>query len=265
MAPVKFGLFKARSRDQQDQPSTENLLKSSGSIDQAGAPSSPIPSTSRGIVEAISPHDFSFLTLDDDDDDDYDDDEVVPPKDISRKNSQQSLCEDPLVNYQQLQNSSITSTSTLELDQINIYDDPETFVDESSTAFDANSSQFDVTSLQFDEEYDTTSISAEDWSLYCSMIKKPKRKHKEQQLSDIDMWRASNVEVMKNLLHRSGTLDEQIKWEAIATSRGLCTLTDTCTCSDCSGAKYLVGIADGDGGLGSAPLFSAIGVGCQIQ
>lgn len=31
MAPVKFGLFKARSRDYQEQPSTENLLHSSNS------------------------------------------------------------------------------------------------------------------------------------------------------------------------------------------------------------------------------------------
>ncbi|XP_045508370.1 uncharacterized protein LOC123704121 isoform X2 [Colias croceus] len=257
MAPVKFGLFKARSRDQQEQPSTENLLKSSHSIDQAGTPGSPIPSTSKGIVDDLSPLDFAILNLDDDDDD---------------------------INYRQLQNPSLTSTSTLDdLDQIHIYDDPATQYDGASTSYDANSSQFDMNSSQFDinaseydvnssqfdinSQFDESSIApSEDLSVYCAMLKKPKKsRSKEQQLRDTDMWQASNIEVMQNLLNRSGTLDEQIKWEAIATARGLCTLTDSCTCDDCTGAKYLAGVTDGDGGLGAAPLFSAISVGCQIQ
>ncbi|CAK1549035.1 unnamed protein product [Leptosia nina] len=270
MAPVKFGLFKARSRDQQDQPSTENLLKSSHSIDQAGAPSSPIPSTSKGLVEDLSPLDFAILNLDDDDDED------ISEGNVSRRGSECSKVEDANVNYRQLQNPSLTSTSTLDdLDQIHIYDEPATQIDAASTSYDANSSQFDVDASQFDvnssefdvtsqyeinSQFDASSIApSEDLSVYCAMLKKPKKsRSKEQQLRDIDMWQASNIEVMQNLLNRSGTLDEQIKWEAIATSRGLCTLTDSCTCDDCTGAKYLAGVTDGDGGLGTAPLFNAI-------
>lgn len=70
----------------------------------------------------------------------------------------------------------------------------------------------------------------------------------------------------QNLLRKSGTVDEQLKWEAIATARGLCTLTDNCTCGDCKGCKYLAGVADGDGGLGAAPpLMGAFSVGCRLQ
>ncbi|XP_038217719.1 uncharacterized protein LOC119836463 [Zerene cesonia] len=278
MAPVKFGLFKARSRDQQEQPSTENLLKSNNSIDQAGTPSSPIPSTSKGIVDDLSPLDFAILNLDDDDDD------LSDAKPNPRRGSDCSQVDPTQINYRQLQNPSLTSTSTLDdLDQIHIYDEPATHYDGASTSYDADSSQFDVNSSQFDvnssdfdanssqfdinSQFDASSIAAsEDLSVYCAMLKKPKKsRSKEQQLRDIDMWQASNIEVMQNLLNRSGTLDEQIKWEAIATARGLCTLTDSCTCDDCTGAKYLAGVTDGDGGLGAAPLFSAISVGCQIQ
>lgn len=68
----------------------------------------------------------------------------------------------------------------------------------------------------------------------------------------------------QNLLSRSGTLDEQIKWEAIATARGLCTLKDNCTCGDCGRAKFLAGMNDGDGGMGAmAPV--AISAGCCVQ
>ncbi|CAF4741752.1 unnamed protein product [Pieris macdunnoughi] len=244
MAPIKFGLFKARSRDQQEQPSTENLLQSSHSIDQAGTPDSPIPSTSKGLVEDLSPLDFAELNLNDTDDD----------------------------------NPSLTSTSTLNENHIcepsthrvasTSYDAHSSQLDINSSQFDINSSQFDIDSSQYDINFDASSITpSEDLSVYCAMMKKPKKsRSKEQHLRDIGMWQATNIEVMQNLLYRSGTLDEQIKWEAIATARGLCTLTDNCTCADCSGAKYMAGIIDDDGGdMATAPLLSALNLGCQIQ
>ncbi|XP_022124110.1 uncharacterized protein LOC110999392 isoform X1 [Pieris rapae] len=275
MAPIKFGLFKARSREQQEQPSTENLLQLTHSIDQAGTPNSPLPSTSKGLVEDLSPLDLAVLNLDDDDD-------IIPEGSISRRSSLSKI-EEANMSYRHFHNPSLTSTSTL--DEIHIYDEPATHIDVStsydahSSQLDINSSQFDINSTQFDidssqydinydaSEFDASSIApSEDLSVYCAMMKKPKKsRSKEQQLRDIDMWQASNIEVMQNLLNRSGTLDEQIKWEAIATARGLCTLTDSCTCDDCTGAKYLAGITEGDGGLGTAPLFNAINVGCQIQ
>ncbi|KAL4712171.1 hypothetical protein ACJJTC_011032 [Scirpophaga incertulas] len=242
MAPVKFGLFKARSREQ-EQPSTENLLHSSHSSDNVMAPGSPIPSTSYGKSEELCPADITALQLDSDDED---------------------------INYQEFRNQSsvdATSTSTLhdeDFDQIHFYDDEE---DEHTLAIDPDdgaSTSCDVNSLQFDE---TSLAASEDLSVYCGTLKKGKKSKskEEQQLRDFDMWQASNLEVMENLLSRSGTLDEQIKWEAIATARGLCTLTDNCTCGDCTRAKYLAGVTDGDGGLGAAPLFSAISVGCCLQ
>ncbi|KAI8441625.1 hypothetical protein MSG28_015187 [Choristoneura fumiferana] len=150
MAPVKFGLFKTRSRDHQEQPSTENLLQNSASSEQA---------------------------IDNDD---------------------------------------------------------------ASTSCDANSIQFDETPIT------PSVLRPMDKSLAVLYMKKKKNGR-------------------KNLLSGSSNHDEQIKWEAIATARGLCTLTDNCTCVDCTRAKYLTGVADGDGGLGAAPLFSAIGFGCSIQ
>ncbi|XP_045782530.1 uncharacterized protein LOC123879067 [Maniola jurtina] len=260
MAPTKFGLFKSRSREQPEQPSTENLLESNNEVDHYKTPDSPVPSTSKGFMgneDMIPAEIFSILSIDDDDDDEiiYDD----HPR--SRPASQCSKLEEQQIDYHQFQNpSSGTSTSTLEdLDQLSqIHDEPDTIAldEDASTTYDANSIQFDESSI----------ADSEDVSMYCAMLKKPKKsRSKEQQLTDLDMWQASNVEVMQNLLRRSGTLDEQIKWEAIATSRGLCTLTDSCTCDDCTGAKYLAGVTDGDGGLGAAPLLTAINVGCQIQ
>ncbi|XP_047523956.1 uncharacterized protein LOC125062227 isoform X2 [Pieris napi] len=254
MAPIKFGLFKARSRDQQEQPSTENLLQSSNSIDQAGSPDSPIPSTSKGLEEDLSPLDFAELNLNDDD-----------------------------MNYRHFQNPSLTSTATLNENHINdepathrdastSYDAHSSQLDINSSQFDINSSQFDINSSQYDINYDASEFDAssiapsEDLSVYCAMMKKPKKsRSKEQHLRDIGMWQATNIEVMQNLLNRRGTLDEQIKWEAIATARGLCTLTDNCTCADCSGAKYMSGISEDDGGMAAAPLLSALNMGCQIQ
>ncbi|KAL0809826.1 hypothetical protein ABMA28_011318 [Loxostege sticticalis] len=259
MAPVKFGLFKARSREQ-EQPSTENLLHSA---EHVMAPSSPIPSTSYGAAEELSPADISALNIDSDDEDIIS--EHTSPV---RRASYISQIEDANMNYHPLRNASIdaTSTSTLhdeDVDQIQLYADLESTLaleqdlDNASTSCDANSLQFDETSL----------AASEDLSVYCGTLKKPKKtkSKEEKQLRDADMWQASNIEVMENLLSRSGTLDEQIKWEAIATARGLCTLTDSCTCGDCTRAKYLAGVTDGDGGLGAAPLFSAISVGCSVQ
>ncbi|XP_037302093.1 uncharacterized protein LOC119192378, partial [Manduca sexta] len=185
------------------------------------------------------------------------DDEGSPTTPV-RRPSETSTVDEAQVNYQVLRNHPSpdeTSTSTLGEDfksyKVNLPKE----IDDASTTYDANS-------ILFDE----TSIAPSEMSVYCGTLKKKKTRSKEEkQLRDFDMWQASNVEVMQNLLSRSGTLDEQIKWEAIATARGLCTLTDSCTCGDCTGAKYLAGVADGDGGLGAAPLFNAISVGCQIQ
>ncbi|XP_072937398.1 uncharacterized protein [Epargyreus clarus] len=253
MAPSKFGLFKARSREHGDQPSTENLLQGT-STEKVDKPPSPIPSTSRGFTE--SPPDFSMLALFDSEDEDF-----GPERDtVERRDSTGSGHSQQLVDYHRLKNQSslVNSASTLQedLDQIHHYDsepDPDDY--DASTSYDANS-------LQFDE----SSIASEDWSVYCAMLKKPKKtRSKDQQLSDTDMWKASNLEVMQNLLDRTGTLDEQIKWEAIATARGLCTLTDSCNCADCVSAIYRTDVADGDAGLGVTPLISAINAGCQIQ
>ncbi|XP_026763844.1 uncharacterized protein LOC113522366 [Galleria mellonella] len=257
MAPVKFGLFKARSREQ-EQPSTENLLHISNSSEHVATPSSPVPSTSKGIPEDLVPADISELHLDSEDDD-----EVISEKATPSRVSACSPAEDNQFNYLPLRNQTstdATSISTLQqedFDQIQNLDEDCLDLDGASTSCDANSLQFDETSL----------AASEDLSVYCGALKKPKksRSKEEKQMRDIDMWRASNVEVMQNLLSRSGTLDEQIKWEAIATARGLCTLTDSCTCGDCTRAKYLAGVTDGDGGLGAAPLFNAISVGCSLQ
>ncbi|XP_063370638.1 uncharacterized protein LOC134658962 [Cydia amplana] len=273
MAPVKFGLFKTRSRDQQEQPSTENLLQDSTSSELA-TPGSPIPSTSKGQsadADFYSP-DISVLHLDSDDEDlDSDDEDVrvyfhnnrtlVARKSDDSRTKRKSLDADfyshstptmsrlesddddncPQMNYQHLTNqSSIDHDDTLP-------------IDDDATSCDANSIQFDETSL----------APSEDLSVYCLTKKKNLRSAKEvQQLRDLDMWRASDVEVMQNLLSRSGNLNEQFKWEAIATARGLCTLTDNCACTDCARAKYLAGMADGDGGMSAAPLLS---VGCVLQ
>ncbi|XP_013195210.2 uncharacterized protein LOC106138577 [Amyelois transitella] len=247
MAPVKFGLFKARSRDQ-EQPSTENLLISDTT------PSSPVPTTSKGLMEDLTPADIADLHID------SDDDEISEKPTSTRRISDCSRLEDNQMNYHPLQNQTstdATSVSTLQDLDENFFDNTDDLIDDGATSCDAYSIQFDESSL----------AASEDLSVYCGTLKKPKksRSKEEQQMRDIDMWRASNVEVMQNLLSRSGTLDEQIKWEAIATARGLCTLTDSCTCGDCTRAKYLAGVTDGDGGLGAAPLFNAISVGCQIQ
>ncbi|XP_063391605.1 uncharacterized protein LOC134677086 [Cydia fagiglandana] len=235
MAPVKFGLFKTRSRDQQEQPSTENLLHSASS--ELATPGSPIPSTSKGQsadADFYSP-DISVLQLDSDDED-IGSEKPTPTRRISHS----SVIEDPLMNYQHLTNQSSI-------------DHDDTPIDDDATSCDANSIQFDETSL----------APSEDLSVYCLKKKKNLRSAKEvQQLRDLDMWRASDVEVMQNLLSRSGNLNEQFKWEAIATARGLCTLTDNCACTDCARAKYLAGMADGDGGMSAAPLLS---VGCVLQ
>ncbi|XP_041981705.1 uncharacterized protein LOC121735083 [Aricia agestis] len=249
MAPSKFGLFKSKSREQSEQPSTENLLKTSQST-EFDTPGSPIPSTSKGIIGEQTVVNMSVLSLDSDDE--------ISSVNNSRRGSQDSKAD--LQVYQQFQNvSDVTSTCTLDdvdLNSIQEFDDTAVVDDDASTSYDVNSIQYDESSI----------APSEDISIYCAMLKKPKKgRSKEQKLKDFDMWTASNFEVMQNLLQRSGTLDEQIKWEAIATSRGLCTLTDCCTCPDCTRAKYLSGVTDGDGGLGTAPLFSAINVGCQIQ
>ncbi|XP_053621542.1 uncharacterized protein LOC128681566 isoform X2 [Plodia interpunctella] len=252
MAPVKFGLFKARSRDQ-EQPSTENLLSS----DHA-APSSPIPTTSKGLVEDLTPADIVDLHLDSDDEDISQ--KATPMRRISECSGQ----EDNHMNYHPLKNQ--TSTDATSISTLQDFDEPYLDQNEDLAFDDGASTSCDANSIQFDE---SSIAPSEDLSVYCGTLKKPKksrsRDKEEQQMRDIDMWRASNVEVMQNLLSRSGTLDEQIKWEAIATARGLCTLTDSCTCGDCTRAKYLAGVTDGDGGLGAAPLFNAISVGCQIQ
>ncbi|XP_068622336.1 uncharacterized protein [Battus philenor] len=260
MAPGKFGLFKSRSRDHQEQPSTENLLQSSNSI--YDVPGSPVPSTSKGLQEDTSPTSFAMLPyLDSDDDEDIPSESHSP----ARRGSESSKIEEAQINYELLKSQTsieASSTSTLheDFDHLDPYELEEMQrqqeLDPDGTSCDANSSEFDV-----------TSISASDLSIYCASLKKPKKSKskEEQQMRDLDMWQASNIEVMQNLLNRSGTLDEQIKWEAIATARGLCTLTDSCTCSDCTTAKYLAGVSDGDGGLGAAPLFNAINVGCSLQ
>ncbi|CAG5053284.1 unnamed protein product [Parnassius apollo] len=237
MAPVKFGLFKARSRDHQEQPSTENLLQSSNSIDNV--PGSPIPSTSKGLQESVSTISISMLSLDSDEDD-IDDEFFKSQTSIDAASTR-------------MINDDFDHLEHYELDGMHQHQNLEQ--DPDGTSCDANSSELDV-----------ASITASELSTYCASLKKPKknRSKEERQLRDLGMWRASNIEVMQNLLSRSGTLDEQIKWEAIATARGLCTLTDSCTCHDCTTAKYLAGVADGDGGLGAAPLFGAL-VGCQIQ
>ncbi|XP_049882441.1 uncharacterized protein LOC126378291 [Pectinophora gossypiella] len=260
MAPSKFGLFKARSRDQADQPSTENLLQTSNSSDNGnlGPPGSPIPSTSKGLTEDLTPEDISDLNID------SEDDEVSEKRTPVRRRSLSSRADDSQVNYHPLKNQTSTdATSTLTLHEDQPYDELG-----STLAFeidnDGASTSADCNSIQMD---DLSVAPSEDISVYCGTMKKPKksRSKEEKQLRDLDMWQASNVEVMQNLLSRSGTLDEQIKWEAIATARGLCTLTDSCTCPDCKRAKYLTGVTDGDGGLGAAPLFSAISVGCSVQ
>ncbi|CAG9794238.1 unnamed protein product [Diatraea saccharalis] len=204
-------------------------------------PGSPVPSTSYGKTEEQPPVDFTTLQID------SDDEEMAYEKfSPVRRLSESSQCEDPQVNYHPLRNQAsvdATSTSTLqddEFDQIQYFNELEqTLADDcdASTSCDANSLQKG----------------------------KKNRSKEEKLLRDFDMWQASNIEVMENLLSRSGTLDDQIKWEAIATARGLCTLTDSCTCGDCTRAKYLAGVTDGDGGLGAAPLFSAINVGCIVQ
>ncbi|XP_014356801.2 uncharacterized protein LOC106709497 [Papilio machaon] len=257
MAPVKFGLFKARSKDHQEQPSTENLLQDNNS--NYNVPGSPVPSTSKGLQEDLSPGSISMLTLDSDDDDDD-----LPSERNSPVRRGSDACRmDAQINYELLKSqTSIGDVSS----HFNEYDEVEQYemeelqqsidLDPDGTSCDANSSEFDI-----------TSITASDLSIYCASLKKPKKSKskEEQQMRDFGMWQASNIEVMQNLLSRSGTTDEQIKWEAIATARGLCTLTDTCTCSDCTPAKYLVGFNDGDAGMAATPLFSAISVGCTLQ
>ncbi|CAH2245629.1 uncharacterized protein LOC120625351 [Pararge aegeria] len=260
MAPTKFGLFKGRSRDQPEPPSMENLLESNTEVVHYEPPDSPVPSTSKGFIgnKDLLPADiFSILSIDDDDDDEI----LFGSHEKSRPASQCSKLDEQQGDYLQFQNqSSGTSMSTLEdIDRMSdMRDEPDTMAlnDDASTTYDANSLQLDESSI----------TESEDMSMYCAMLKKPKKsRSKEQQLTDFDMWQASNIQVMQNLLTRSGTLDEQIKWEAIATARGLCTLTDSCACDDCTGAKFLAGVTDGDGGMGAAPLLTAISVGCTIQ
>ena len=80
---------------------------------------------------------------------------------------------------------------TLEdLDEIQVHDEPDKTLtlDDDSTSYDANSLQFDDPSI----------ATSEDISMYCAMLKKPKKsRSKEQQLTDFDMWQASDVQVMK--------------------------------------------------------------------
>ncbi|XP_063835549.1 uncharacterized protein LOC135084741 [Ostrinia nubilalis] len=235
------------------------MLSRSGDM----APSSPIPSTSYGTGEELSPADISALNIDSDDDDIYSDHSSP-----IRRGSDFSQIEDANMNYHPLKNAaSMDATCSSHLDD-DYFDQLQLYADLESTLaleqdLDNASTSYDVNSLQFD---DTSLTASEDLSVYCGTLKKPKRnKYKEKLLRDQDMWQATNVEVMENLLSRSGTVDEQIKWEAIATARGLCTLTDSCACGDCTRAKYLAGVTDGDGGLGAAPLFSAISVGCSVQ
>uniref|UniRef100_A0A2A4K3Z6 DUF4802 domain-containing protein n=1 Tax=Heliothis virescens TaxID=7102 RepID=A0A2A4K3Z6_HELVI len=255
MAPVKFGLFKARSRDYQEQPSTENLLHTSHSTDNLGPPSSPIPSTSKGVLEDAASADLADLNIDSEDDD-----TISHQKIVTRRVSDTSRLEDSQINYQPLKNHASTDATSMSTLNSELEDHETTLVDDG----DGASTSCDVLSLQFD---DTSIAASEDLSVYCGTLKKTKkiRIKEEKKLRDLDMWQASNVEVMQNLLSRSGTLDDQIKWEAIATARGLCTLKDSCTCDDCVRAKYLAGVTDGDGGLGAAPLFNAISVGCVVQ
>ncbi|KAJ0170155.1 hypothetical protein K1T71_014083 [Dendrolimus kikuchii] len=248
MAPLKFGLFKARSREYQEQPSTENLLHTSQSADDVTAPTSPIPSTSKGMMEDHTSLDLSLLQIDSDD-------EVTSQRATpTRRLSSSSSLDEPHVLYRSLKNQStdLTSMSTLDYDDIEKAEPNIDISDGASTSCDALSLQLD------DSTYKNT--------VQC--LKKPRKNkliNKDLKFRrDADMWHATNVEVMQNLLNRRGTLDEQIKWEAIATARGLCTLTDNCTCADCTAAKFLVGMADGDGGLGAAPLFGAITMGCQL-
>ncbi|XP_013136640.1 PREDICTED: uncharacterized protein LOC106101846 [Papilio polytes] len=252
MAPVKFGLFKGRSKDHQEKPSTENLLQDNNSnYDVSG---SPVPSTSKGLQEELLPASISMLTIDSDDDD-------IPSEKNSpiRRGSVGSRM-DPQVNYELLQSQSSigdVSTSLNEYDgeQYEMEELQHVDVDADSTTYDANSSELDI-----------TSITASNLSIYCASVKKAKKAKlkEEQKLRDIDMWKASNFEVMQNLLSRSGTSDEQIKWEAIATARGLCTLNDTCTCSDCKMPRYLVSFNDGDAGMAATPLLNAI-ADCTLQ
>ncbi|CAG9573786.1 unnamed protein product [Danaus chrysippus] len=244
MAPTKFGLFKGRSRDQGDQPSSDHTPPYQS--EHVSTLDSPVPSTSKGIIsQELNPADiFPMLDLDDDD-------EEFTGIPSSRRNSFGANLEEQQVLYQSFQDESTSAID--ELNQIQIYDEPEVFEDEASTTYDANSLQFDEASV------------TEENSTYCAVLKKPKKsKSKEQELKDLNMWQATNYEVMSNLLNRSGTKDEKIKWQAIATARGLCTLTDNCTCNDCKGS-YLVGVSDGDAGLGAAPLFSTMHLGCSIQ
>ncbi|XP_037969257.2 uncharacterized protein LOC105389906 isoform X5 [Plutella xylostella] len=264
MAPGKFGLFKTRSRDQPEQPSTENLLQHSSSGDTLATPGSPIPSTSRTTPEELAEMEMAAFRGLQGDDQDCNQNALA-----LRRASGDSIGETQ-INYQELQNDSATdatSTSTFAEDfldeTLQLEDDIHPAMlnldldDGASTSADANSLQFDELSM----------APSEDLSIHCSALKRPKksRSKEEQQMRDFDMWQASNVEVMENLLSRRCPLDEQIKWEAIATSRGLCTLTDICTCNDCRRAKYLAEVTDGDGGMGAAPLFNAITVGCCVQ
>lgn len=250
MAPGKFGPFRTRSRDYQEQPSTENLLETNENVEQVvELPDSPIPSTSKGVTEDQASLDLSLLQIDSDDEDASE--KGTPTRRLSGFSSVDEAC----ALYEPLKNdlTDCTSTTTLQdYDQIQEYEPGLDLSESASTSCDVLSLQMDVPSCSEPK----VQSSKKPW----------KNKAKEERLlRDIDMWRASNIEVMQNLLAKSGTLDEQIKWEAIATARGLCTLTEGCTCADCTGTKYLAGIADGDGGLGAAPLFNAISVGCQIQ
>lgn len=261
MAPSKFGLFKARSKDQSDQPSIENLLQSSNSIDSASLPPPNMSPEELALADmaaqmCLDSHNVEIEKY------------SIPVRRASESGKQDSV----QIGYKQLKNqlsTEMTSTSTLQdddLDQI-LHDDQDQLTttrpigqvdDDASTSCDANSIQFDDLSI----------APSEDLSVYCGGLKKPKKsrsKEEEQIIKDCDMWHASNIEVMQNLLNKSGTLDDQIKWQAIATARGLCTLTDNCTCGDCRHAKFLAGMADGDGGLASAPLFNAVSVGCTLQ
>lgn len=71
----------------------------------------------------------------------------------------------------------------------------------------------------------------------------------------------------QHILSPSGTVNEQIKWEAIATARGICTLKERCTCGDCAPAIIHPDAAaaeDGDSGLGAMATV-AIGAACSVQ
>ncbi|XP_012551915.1 uncharacterized protein LOC105842586 isoform X2 [Bombyx mori] len=185
MAPTKFGLFKGRSRDNQEQPSTENLLQSSQSTERVQTPDSPIPSTSKGITVDSAFAELSMLNLDSDD-------EYSPQQDVTtRRISDSSKLDEPQLSYHILNNPSspdATTTSTLDCD---VSPDATRDIDDTaSTTYDANSIQFDETSI----------AASEDTSVYCTTLKKKKKKNKlkmEQHRRDLGMWKASNVEVMK--------------------------------------------------------------------